>query len=207
MGRYWLFYTSITAFGIVFFRNSLAEGVRIYNTLPFYPVALAIFLRAMSDSGPSPRRASLVAWLCLLSVVAVPLGFVRVALLFPFYWKSGMTLAEARHVFHDWQGKEPGRVGVTAALWLLTEDYHGISCDDRLRGVDRAGHRIGLVVLQQYHAAQITQVKGFRLVHSYRVEEVPTLLGIPLARSMPGYQFAVYVVSERSVKSPLRKSR
>jgi hypothetical protein len=197
--RYGLGYASLAALGIVIFRHAVAGGYCYHNALPLYPVALAILLPVVQAQAARLSLNRLVASLALVSVLAVSLGGARHALLFPYYLKSGMTLAEARRRFHEWEGPAPGRIGVTQSLWILTEDYGSvIGLPTPLPNV----WRIRLIALQQYHTPQITEVDGYRLVQSYRTQEVPTLLGLPLSRSMPGYQFSIHAPADAPQAGP-----
>ena len=50
-----------------------------------------------------------------------------------------------------------------------------------------------LIVGQQFSSkTSPPEVEGFQLVSDHFVRDVPTLLGLKLGRTMPGYGFAVY---------------
>lgn len=169
-------------------RVSLFVAFRAYDSYPMFSLLGAGLMVASSRVRLRWVRMVIVA------VLALPgIGFVRLALLFPFYVTSGMSLVEARGEFEQMLAEEQRAVGVTSNLWLLTENYESLRINFWLvNNDDRTGQPLDVVVVQQSHHASIDSLAGYQKVRSYRRNGIPRFLGIPLARSIPGYQFDVY---------------
>ncbi len=144
----------------------------------------------------------------LKGILAIPLivlagGFIRVALMYPFYLRDGMSLFLAREKFMEFKKTQPaGTVfDMSCSLWVLSEDYYHMRhlVDGGIKDLKSGRHSfagVEVYCLQQNYEGvdSLTppELNGLTLVKNYFSSGMPRIFGIPLARSTPGYGFAIY---------------
>jgi hypothetical protein len=133
--------------------------------------------------------------LALVAGLGLSIGFIRTAVLYPFYLKAGLRLNDARRIFDEFKRSQPSGVVYQASysLWVLSEDYA------RMRVVIPTQSHLNPkepYVLQQSYMGPAFQrppvLPGFQLQKSFFVSGVPRLWGLKIASTMPGYGFSVY---------------
>lgn len=190
-----LFYPLLLLSAAALFYFVFRVHSRNYNLLLFSPLLYAAVIEGCSGwaaAAPAQRRAwpLLLGALLLLPTAA---GFLQKAALYPAYRRQGLKLLPARERFAQALVGWRGRVAIGESLWSLSEDY------PRLREwrtpEEDALNRCALVVVQQPYSGRAAPpaLPGHRLRADHFRGAGPRLLGIPLASTMPGYGFAVYV--------------
>ena len=84
---------------------------------------------------------------------------------------------------------QPARViSVSESFWVLTDEF------ERIRIVERGTASGDLMVLQQTQRGSLTPpvIPGYRLLSQRFISHPPKWFGLPIARTMPGYSFAVF---------------
>lgn len=158
-----------------------------YNVLLFAPLVFAANLHQAFRTERKAPRMALPAIHALTS-----LGYVRALVLFGFFLAHGVSLDAARAQLARLVPMARGPVSVTPSLWVLSDDY------ERLRavpaGVSAAGLEGDLLIFQQNYTGQSapSPIEDLRLVEDRFVDRSPRLFGLPVARTVPGYAFAVY---------------
>lgn len=183
-------------------RLSLSAPEHSYNLQLFAPLVFAGNLRLAAGT---EKRFPGVLVVLFHGLAAA--GFLRALVLFGFFLTQGVSLDDARRDFARHAGATGGLISVTPSLWVLTEDY------DRLRvaPLGLPAERIAgdlFVVQQNYSGRQEPpDIAGFRLVEDRFVRRPCRLFGLPVARTMPGYAFAVYRREQRQPREPLAAAR
>ena len=137
----------------------------------------------------------------LLAAGLAAIGFVRVAVLFPYFLTEGVSLETARERFRELNLGAYDRVGVTFSMWVLTENYSDLFEVDGEPPIVVADHDAPIIIQENYLASAVApHVQGYRITHDFFNPKVPTLLGIRLATTMPGYSYAVYMPGSEKPK-------
>lgn len=165
-----------------------SAGVRtpelVYNLLLFAPLVFAGIVHLASGS----RRLSGAA---AVAHGASAIGYLRAVVLFGFFLYQGVPLDEARAgLRRTWTEGE--LVAVTPSLWVAAEEY------DRMIvfpfGAGEAPPRGDVAMVQQNYSGRIEppDLPGFALIEDRFVHRRCEIFGVPLARTTPGYGFALY---------------
>jgi hypothetical protein len=106
-----------------------------------------------------------------------------------------MTRAEAQERLAGIRAQVPGPIGLSPGLFSITERYD----QTLVRHVHRLTNEADTILLQQVNRSELEPppLDGFRCTENHFIPEPPRLFGIPLARTAPGYNFAVYRREER----------
>lgn len=159
----------------------------VYNLLLFAPLVFAANL-AWASGRPGFSARALVAAIHALTA----LGYLRAVVLFGFFLTGGVSLETARAHFSRIAPTARGPVSVTPSLWVLADDL------ERLRTVPAhtpAEELEGdLLILQQNYSGLSAppRLAGLQLIENHFIDHPCRLFGLPIARTMPGYAFAVY---------------
>lgn len=155
----------------------------------------ALYLFAIRD-GTDDRRLAGPALLILAAFFSVfSLCLARDIALFVNYRTDSVSFAEARRDF-DRLVRSTGQViSVSESLWVLTDEFERISV------VERGTASGDLMVLQQTQRGSLSPpiIPGYRLLSQNFVSHSPTWFGLPIARTTPGYSFAVFA---REIQEP-----
>jgi hypothetical protein len=113
-------------------------------------------------------------------------GFIRRIVLFPFHLTQGHSFKMAKsELYHlDISNK---KIFIPTSFYILFENMQNLTddIDDPLLGY----------VIQQQNFSSVNQparIAGFDLVHSTFCDSSVKILGLKLASSPPGYQYALY---------------
>lgn len=178
---------------------SLRAPELAYNLQLFAPLVFAGNLRAAFDG--APRRRLLQGAATGVHALAAA-GYARSLVLFFFFLSAGVPLDEARRDFARIARSAQPPVAVTSSLWVLSEDY----ADLRALPFGTPAERIpgSLFVVQQSYSGlrEPPAVPGFHLTEERFVRRSCRLFGIEIARTVPGYGFAVYARGGRSGEEP-----
>jgi len=138
----------------------------------------------------------------VLCIGLTGIGLFRLSVLFPTYNRQGMPLSEARDLFQQIEQRAPANTifFVTNSLWLLSEDYGRLRpFSPDLPEAYQKQNVPSVVFLQQNYLPfrQAPDAMGnlVREKNWFRTGK-PSLFSVPLAGTIPGYQFAVYVPKE-----------
>jgi hypothetical protein len=191
-----LFLPAVLLFASAAWTLSLRAPELAYNLQLFAPLVFAGNLHAAFDGAP---RRRLLQGLLQGSSAGVhglaAVGYVRSLILFFFFLSAGVPLSEARRDFARIAripriARPP--VAVTSSLWVLSEDYANLRT---LPGGTPAAQIPGdLFVVQQSYSGlrEPPAVAGFHLVEEHFVHRSCRLFGLEIARTVPGYGFALY---------------
>jgi hypothetical protein len=171
-----------------------------YNLYPFIPLGILMLVHVHGITVARGRRFSaIVSTLGVLTLMSIcSVGGVRHLVLFPRYYQEGMSLDEARSTFDRVVGVTQDDVGVSTALWMLTEDYgrlHVLHASDIGRSLDTSAR---FLIWQQVQLGRLEppRMPGFRLILNHYRPGPVRLAGIKLATAVPGYQFAALIAEE-----------
>jgi hypothetical protein len=164
------------------------SGNREYNAIWMVPLMLFICLWAQEEN--LPRLFKGVSWVLMLGLST---GFLRTALLYPFYLREGLQLKDARERFEHLKRQHPGDTvyRLSYSLWALSEDYPHMRV---LESPARAAREM-YVIQQNYMGPGFLrppEIKGLIREADFFQDRVPRLWGVRLASTIPGYGFAVY---------------
>ena len=108
--------------------------------------------------------------------------------LFVDYRAEGVSFVEAQKEFDHLTHSTGQVMSVSESFWVLTDHF------EQIRIVERGSASGDLMVLQQTQRGSLTPpvIPGYRLLSQHFVSHPPKLFGLPIARTMPGYSFAVF---------------
>jgi hypothetical protein len=189
----WLFTAALALLAVVAWTIGVRSPELSYNLLLLAPLVLAANLWLALRS---PRRRPLLLGATAIVQGATAIGYLRALVLFFYFLRQGAHLDAARRDFQRLLAATQGPISVTSSLWVLSEDY------ERLRTLpaeEPDAATGGILVLQQTYSGLLApqEIAGFRLVEDRFVRHPCKLLGVTLARTVPGYSFAVYVRTEK----------
>lgn len=131
-------------------------------------------------------RSNLKFYTILFFLTLSCFGYVRRIILFPFHVIQGhsFTMAKSELSFLE---KSNDKIFVPTSFYILFEKMQNLTddIDDPLLGY----------VIQQQNFSSVNQparIAGFDLVHSTFCDSSVKILGLKLASSPPGYQYALY---------------
>jgi len=131
-------------------------------------------------------RSNLKFCTILIFLFLSSFGFVRRTILFPFHLTQGHSfkMAKSELSFLD---KSNEKIFIPTSFYILFENMQNLTddIDDPL---------LGYVIQQQNFSSVIqpARIAGFDLVHSTFYDSSVKILGLKLASSPPGYQYALY---------------
>ena len=165
---------------------------RDYNVTAFSPALLLVVIGggvfAAGRFAKGATRWRVITYGAVFASLLLPAtGFVRTALLFPFFLNYGMPYDMARQELHLLDAP-PGNVGITSGLFTLVEDYSRIN----IANVDSAVEP--LLYVQQVNRGAVSPplIAGYTLVRDTFSPVRPKLFGLKIANTCGGYNFAVY---------------
>ncbi|MSR77321.1 MAG: hypothetical protein EXS63_03725 [Candidatus Omnitrophica bacterium] len=180
--------------------NSLTIKFGGRRTAPLYLFSPAFFVILIYRMTHPPIQNRWWKWLMIFLVALCCAGFVRSALLYPFYEKEGVKLEQARQIFSGFVKQkvfEHRILGISESMWVLSEDYDRmVICQGWTGRCDLKNEN--LVIFWQQQASgwgeQAPEIHlGFKKIWDNFVPSEPRIFGIKLAHTIPGYAFAIYV--------------
>ncbi len=162
--------------------------IRKYYLMPFIllvPAGLLYYIVHVSARNYIKYSSALI-FAFLVASMLKPL------ILFPPFLADGMNLYEARAQFANIVKEDsPARIELLGShMWVLSESY-----DKMIAGEALAKYQIPKYMLlrEEGEAPEAPQELGpCMLTHNFYTFKKPTLFGIRLANTTPGYNFAVY---------------
>ena len=148
----------------------------------------ALYLFSLRN-GPEGRRLAGSPLLILAAFFSIfSLCLARDIALFVDYRTDGVSFAEARKDFDRLVRSTDQVISVSESLWVLADEF------DRISIVERGTASGDLMVLQQTQRGSLSPpvIPGYRLLSQSFVSHPPTWFGLPIARTTPGYSFAVF---------------
>lgn len=178
----------LTAFVFCYF--SIRRPSASYYLMMLAPVFAAGTLYLL-DVRPGRRGGRLAA--LPLGISAAFFGIFSLFLardfaLFVSYRTDGVSFADARKDFSDLAHLTGQVISVSESFWVLADHF------EQIRIVERGTASGDLMVLQQTQRGLLSPpvIPGYRLLSQHFVSHPPRLFGLPIARTMPGYSFAVF---------------
>jgi hypothetical protein len=116
--------------------------------------------------------------------------------LFVDYRTDAVSFAEARRDFDSLARSTDQVISVSESLWVLADEF------DRISIVERGTASGDLMVLQQTQRGSLSPpvIPGYRLLSQRFISHPPKWFGLPIARTTPGYSFAVFAREGASEK-------
>jgi len=178
----------LTIFSFCFF--SIRRPTASYYLIMLSPafVAGALYLQDLRSSRHGGRSTALPLAISAAFFGIFSLCLARDVVLFVDYRLEGVSFAEARKEFDQLVHSTGQVISVSESFWVLADHF------EQIRIVERGTASGDLMVLQQTQRGSLTPpvVPGYRLLSHHFVSHPPKLFGLPIARTMPGYSFAVF---------------
>ncbi len=186
----WARLAALLLAAFVFWFFSIRRPNASYYLIMLAPAlaAGALYLFAIRD-GTDDRRLARPPLLILATFFCVfSLCLARDIALFVNYRSDSVSFAEARRDFDRLVRSTDQVISVSESLWVLADEFERISI------VERGTASGDLMVLQQTQRGSLSPpvIPGYRLVSQNFVSHPPTWFGLPIARTTPGYSFAVF---------------
>ena len=193
----WLFLCGIFLLSIISYYFGIRVAARNYNLMIFaaWMYALIIYTLGFWFSNSNRMVKSLSKISIVIVIIGIflisSLGFLRKIVLFADSMQNGMNYDQARKILSDIRNNNNGVFLLTKGLFTLTEDYDDIILEDvgffRYKNCDFA-------VYQQANRSKTKppQIDGFQLIKNFYSSHIPKFLGIKIANTVKGYNFAVY---------------
>ncbi len=168
---------------------AVVYGIRQYYIAPFVLIAPAALLYAVDRF---PIRASAITGFVALFGILTALTLQKL-ILFPFFLQDGMPLPAARAAFAETMEQiRPVRIELYGShVWTLSETQYDIA----VAGGAIEPYKVPRFprVVEQIEMPEAPQTFGpCALARSFYTTKAPTLFGVQLAPTTPGYNFAVY---------------
>ena len=178
----------LTAFVFWFF--SIRRPNASYYLMMLAPAlaAGALYLFHVRSGTHNRRLATLPFWILMAFFSTFSLFLARDIALFINYRTVSVSFTEARRDFHRLLSSTDQVISVSESLWVLANEFERISI------VERGTASGDLMVLQQTQRGALSPpvIPGYRLLSQNFISHPPTFFGLPIARTTPGYSFAVF---------------
>ena len=150
-------------------------------------IVLAIFLAGHTGGQSVRLRSSPVLILaCFFGILTLCL--LRDVGLFINYSTAGVSFSEAQKAFKDVARSTNHEISVSESLWVLASEF------EHIRIIEHGTVFGELMILQQTQRGSLSPpiIPGYQLLSQTFISYPPTLIGVPIAHTMPGYSFAVF---------------
>jgi hypothetical protein len=178
----------LTAFAFCYF--SIRRPTASYYLIMLSPavVAGALYLLDLHRARRGGRSTALPLTIAAAFFGIFSLCLARDVALFVDYRAEGVSFAEAQKEFDQLAHSTGQVISVSESFWVLTDHF------EQIRIVERGAASGDLMVLQQNQRGSLSPpvIPGYRLLSQHFVSHPPKLFGLPIARTMPGYSFAVF---------------
>jgi hypothetical protein len=174
----------------IFWYSSIRRPNASYYLIMLAPAlaAGALYLFGVRNR-PDDRRLKDGPFLILAAFFGIfSLCLARDVALFVDYRTAGVSFTSARKNFHQLLSSTDQVISVSESLWVLTDEFERISI------VERGTTSGDLMVLQQTQRGSLFPpvIPGYRLLSQNFVSHPPKWFAFPIARTTPGYSFAVF---------------
>jgi hypothetical protein len=187
----------LTAFAFWFF--SVRRPNASYYLMMLAPAlaAGALYLLDVNGGNPGRRLASGPLWISAMFFGVFSLWLARDVALFIDYRTEGVSFADAHKEFDRLVHSTEEVISVSESFWVLTDEF------ERICIVERGTASGAFMVLQQTQRGSLSPpaIPGYRLLFQDFVSHSPKWFGLPIARTMPGYSFAIFA-REKSAGEP-----
>jgi hypothetical protein len=148
----------------------------------------ALYLLVVHSSRRAGRLAPLPLWISAAFFSILSLFLMRDVALFIDYNAEGVSFAEAQKDFDHLARSTDQVISVSESFWVLADHF------EQIRIVERGAVSGDIMILQQTQRGSLSPpvIPGYRLLSQHFVSHPPKLFGLPIARTMPGYSFAVF---------------
>lgn len=177
-----------TIFAFCFF--SIRRPTASYYLIMLSPafVAGALYLLDLHSDRRGGRSTALPLAISAAFFSIFSLCLARDVALFVDYRAEGVSFTDAQKEFHQLVHSTGQVISVSESFWVLADHF------EQIRIVERGAASGDLMVLQQTQRGSLSPpvIPGYRLLSQHFVSYPPKLFGLPIARTMPGYSFAVF---------------
>jgi hypothetical protein len=178
----------LTTFAFYFF--SIRRPTASYYLVMLAPAlaAGAVYLLDVYTGRRGGRSAALPLRISAVFFSIFSLCLARDVALFVDYRAEGVSFADAQRDFGQLVRSTNQEISVSESLWVVADEF------ERIRIVEHGSVSGDLMVLQQAQRGSLSPpvIPGYRLLSQHFVSHPPRLFGLPIARTMPGYAFAVF---------------
>ena len=178
----------LTAFAFYFF--SIRRPTASYYLIMLSPafMAGALYLLALHRGRRAGRSTALLVGISAAFFSIFSLCLARDVVLFVDYRVEGVSFEEAHKEFDQLAHSTGQVISVSESFWVLADRF------EQIRIVERGTASGDLMVLQQTQRGSLSPpvIPGYRLLSQHFVSHPPRFFGLPIARTMPGYSFAVF---------------
>jgi MFS family permease len=178
----------LTAFAFWFF--SIRRPSASYYLIMLAPAlaAGALYLFNVRNEIRDRRLATVPFWILVAFFSIFSLCLARDIALFINYRTDGVSFADAQKEFDRLVRSTDQIISVSESFWVLTDEF------ERIRIVERGTASGDIMVVQQTQRGSLFPpiIPGYRLLSQRFISHPPTCFGWPIARTMPGYAFAVF---------------
>ena len=166
---------------------------RNYNVLMAAPLIYCLIFGAVCAACQQASRYRVFLVVALMVVGLSGAGFCRAVTIFPSFLKRGVKLEEGRQRLAELRKQVSGPVWLDGGLFPLVDNCRGVSFSDQDMFNAEA------ILLQQADHAMIEPpaILGYFLLESKFDLQVPRLLGVKLANSVRGYNYAIYLKGQK----------
>jgi hypothetical protein len=136
----------------------------------------------------SRRLPSFPFWIVTVFFSIFSLCLARDIALFVNYRTEGVSFTDAQKDFDQLARSTDKVISVSESFWVLANEF------DRISVVERGIPSGDVIVLQQTQRGLLSPpvVPGYRLLSHRFISHPPKWFGLPIARTMPGYAFAIF---------------
>lgn len=211
----WLLTASVALLTFCVYQLSIPYPTRSYNIVLFAPLSFLVLIWLLTHHLPLVTLRQRTVHLGLTIILALStIGFARASVLYPVYLQQGMSLVEARRLWHTQDPGAPCSIGVSLALWGIVDpnDYwrvYPIHPDlVRMYAQPRFRGSPEVLLIQQSHTGQThpPDIAGYTLVSHTYIPHPFSIFGVRIANTVPGYAYALYSRTSAEQCRPAEKS-
>ena len=186
----WIRFAALALTAVAFWFFSIHSANKSFYLIMLGPAMAAgsIYLFKTSNGLiPGWLRTSAVSMSYLLGLLLAAF-LARDIALFVNYTIRGVSYADAQNELRKLEASKTPPIFVSESLWVLADNF------DRIKIVERGTGAGDVMVVQQNGRQSLTppKIPGYHAVLDRFISYRPTLFGLPLGRTMPGYAFEVY---------------
>ena len=183
----WIRLAAVLGFAFVLWYFSIRSPNKSFYLAMLAPAIAAGALYLVVARGAPPHRKIPLCMLALFSAF-FSLWLARDLAVFVSYRTEGVSFQEARNTVRAVIASGPHPVSVSESLWVLTDEFQ------QVRLVERGTAAGDVMIVQQNQRQSLVppSFPGYRLVSHRFIPHSPEMFGVRIARTMPGYSFAIY---------------
>ena len=177
-------------------KTFILDMPRSYNLFVFTPLGISILLWAynhMSNSKISSIKLYSFFLTLIISFSLSSIGFVREIVLFPVFIAHGLGYSQARQDLKQIRASFPGELILSSGLLPLTEDYSNVAEWNSSHKYASATLVIQQTNIRHPNRHLPPKIPNYKLIINKFSKQTPILLGLKLANTPRGYNYAVYI--------------